>query len=177
MNQEMGTTPSVDREPAHPAPGAWRRARAWFARHERWIWTVVVLVLLVVRWPVIKGYYYKFADVPAPVTTIEWRTDLDAALAEARRDGKRVVVDFTADWCPPCIAMKHDVWPDAEVARVVAGGYVPVLIDTDRDGATTARYGVSGIPTVLVLDETGAVIRNGAPLTASGMVSFLATTR
>ncbi len=136
-----------------------------------------MLGLLVARWPVIKGYYYKVANVPAPVTTIEWRTDLDAALAEARRDGKRVVVDFTADWCPPCIAMKHDVWPDAEVARVVASGYVPVLIDTDRDGVTTERYGVRGIPTVLVLDGTGAMIRNGAPLTASGMVSFLATTR
>ena len=73
--------------------------------------------------------------------------------------------------------MKHDVWPDAEVARVVARGYVPVLIDTDRDGATTERYGVRGIPTVLVLDDTGVVIRNGAPLTASGMVSFLTTTR
>jgi thiol:disulfide interchange protein len=138
---------------------------------------VGLLVLLVVRWPVLKGYYYKLADVPAPPTAIAWRTNLDEALAEARRDGKRVVVDFTADWCPPCIAMKHDVWPDAEVARVVASGYVPVLIDTDRDGATTERYEVRGIPTVLILDETGAVLRNGAPLTASGMVDFLAATR
>jgi thiol:disulfide interchange protein len=175
MNPETDTTPAVAPEPTRPAPGAWRRARAWLARHERWIWIAGVLVVLVVRWPVFKGYYYKWADVPAPATAIEWRTNLDAALAEARQDGKQVVVDFTADWCPPCIAMKHDVWPDVEVARVVASGYVPVLIDTDRDAATTARYGVSGIPTVLVLDATGAVIRNGAPLTASGMVSFLAT--
>ena len=136
-----------------------------------------LLVLLVVRWPVLKGYYYKLADVPPPPTAIAWRTNLDEALAEARRDGKRVVVDFTADWCPPCIAMKHDVWPDAEVARVVASRYVPVLIDTDRDGATTERYAVRGIPTVLILDETGAVIGNGAPLTASGMISFLAEPR
>jgi thiol:disulfide interchange protein len=146
-------------------------------RHERWIWTAGLLVLLVARWPVLKGYYYKLADIPPPPTSIAWRTNLDEALAEARRDGKRVVVDFTADWCPPCIAMKHDVWPDTEVARVVGSRYVPVLIDTDRDGATTERYGVRGIPTVLVLDETGAVIRNGAPLTASGMISFLAAPR
>ncbi len=138
---------------------------------------MVVLVLLVVRWPVFKGYYYKFAEVPAPVTTIEWRTDLDQALAEARRDGKRVVVDFTADWCPPCIAMKHDVWPDAAVAAAVARGYVPVLIDTDRDAVTTGRYEVRGIPTVLVLDDTGAVLRSGAPLTVSGMVRFLGASR
>jgi thiol:disulfide interchange protein len=173
----MGLTPQAGLEPASPAPGTWRRARAWAARHERWIWIAALLVLLAFRWPVIKGYFYKFADVAAPPTSIAWRTDLDAALLEARRDGKRVVVDFTADWCPPCIAMKHDVWPDPDVARVVAGGYVPVLIDTDRDGVTTARYEVSGIPTVLVLDDTGKVIRSGAPLTASGMISFLATDR
>jgi thiol:disulfide interchange protein len=174
MTPDTGTTPLVHPEPAHPAPSAWRRTRAWIARHERWIWTLAILTLLVVRWPVIKGYYYKLADVPAPPTTIAWRTNLDAALAEAQRDGKRVVVDFTADWCPPCIAMKHEVWPDSEVAGAVARGYVPVLIDTDRDAVTTERYGVRGIPTVLVLDDTGVVIRRGAPLTASGMVSFLA---
>lgn len=174
MTPETGPPPLPQPEPARRAPGAWRLARAWIARHERWIWILGMLVLLAWRWPVIKGYYYKLADVPAPRTAIEWRTNLDEALVEARRDGKRVVVDFTADWCPPCIAMQHDVWPDPEVARAVARDYVPVLIDTDRDGVTTERFGVRGIPTVLVLDDTGAVLRSGAPLTASGMVSFLA---
>lgn len=148
--------------------------RSWFSRYETVLWALVLVGVLVYRWPVIKGYYYKLAGSEAPASAIRWQTDLDAALAEARRDDRLVLVDFTADWCPPCIAMKHDVWPDARVARLVAERYVPVLIDTDRDGATTARYGVEGIPTVLVLDASGAVVRNGAPLTASAMAGFLA---
>jgi len=171
MPSQIGTPPPAA-QPG-PAPGAWGRVRAWLRRYENIIWIAAMIALLAWRWPVIKGYYYKLADVPAPSTAIAWRTSLDEALAEARRDRKRVVVDFSADWCPPCIAMKHDVWPDARVTAAVASGYVPVLIDTDRDGATTARYGVRGIPTVLILDDTGGVIRSGAPLTASGMVAFL----
>jgi len=159
--------------PDTPPPSAWRRLRAGLSRYETPIWAVVMIAILVFRWPVIKGYYYKLSGAEAPASVIAWRTDVDAALVEAQRDGRKVVVDFTADWCPPCIAMKHDVWPDPRVAQAIADGYVPVLIDTDRDGATTARYEVEGIPTVLVLDATGAVVRRGAPLTAGGMVSFL----
>jgi thiol:disulfide interchange protein len=158
---------------ARPAPSGSNRIRAWVGRHERWIWIGVFALVLFMRWPMLKGYYYKAAGIAAPATSIEWRTDFDAALAEARRDGKRVLVDFSADWCPPCIAMKHDVWPDPAVARALADGYVPLLIDTDRNGVVPERYGVTGIPTILVLDDTGKVLREGAFLSASGMVDFL----
>jgi len=56
-------------------------------RHERWIWIGVFAIVLFMRWPMLKGYYYKVANVPAPATAIEWRTDFDAALGEARREG------------------------------------------------------------------------------------------
>lgn len=156
-----------------PAPGRLAIARAWAARHERWIWGAVIAVVLVIQWPMLRGYYYRVANTTPRESSIEWRTDLDAALVEARQAGKPVLVDFKADWCPPCIAMKHDVWPDPDVERAVAASYVPVMIDVDRDGATADRYGVRGIPTVLVLAHDGRVIREGSFFTASRMVRFL----
>lgn len=158
-------------------PATAPRWRTFVARYETPLWIAAMLVLVLYRLPVIKGYYYKATGAQAPASAIPWRTDLDAALVEARRDGRRVVVDFTADWCPPCIAMKHDVWPDARVAAAIAEGFVPVLIDTDRDGATSARFTVESIPTVVVLDATGRELARGAPLTAGAMRGFLADAR
>lgn len=161
-----------------PAPSAApSRWRALLARYETPLWIAAMVLLLAFRWPVLKGYYYKATGSAAPASTIPWRTDLDAALAEAQRDGRHVVVDFTADWCPPCIAMKHDVWPDARVARAIDAGFVPVLIDTDRDAATSARFTVESIPTVVLLDARGTELTRGAPLTAGAMLSFLADAR
>jgi thiol:disulfide interchange protein len=147
--------------------------RDWAGRHERWLWAGLFAVIVFVQWPALKGYYYKAAQVTPPQSSINWRTDLDAAVAEARSTGRLVLVDFTADWCPPCIAMKHDVWPDDDVERRIAEGFVPVLIDIDRNYEVPDRFGVRGIPTVLVLDGSGEVLRQGSFFTASSMVRFL----
>jgi thiol:disulfide interchange protein len=150
--------------------------RTFLGRHERLLWIGLFAVALLVQWPMLKGYYYRAVGTPVPRASIAWRTDLNAALAEAGRTKKQVLVDFSADWCPPCIAMKHDVWPDAEVGRALARSYVPLLVDVDRNGEVAARYNVDGIPTVLVLDGAGRVVRQANFLSArsaAAMVAFL----
>lgn len=150
--------------------------RGVFARHERLFWAASIALVIVVQWPMLKGLYYRAAATPPSPSSIEWRTDLDAALAEARRTRKQVLVDISADWCPPCVVMKYDVWPDPAVGRAVAQSYVPVLIDADRDVTVMNRYGITGIPAILVVDDRGAVIRRATFLSASGMVEFLRDT-
>ncbi len=148
--------------------------RAVWRRRDSLFWSALLLAFATLQWPMLEGWYYKAAGVEAPASAIAWRTDLDAALAEARGSNKRVLVDFSADWCPPCVAMKHDVWPDPQVARAVDAEYVPLLVDADRDTALAARYQVSSIPTVLLLDADGRVVkRNDGFLPRSGMLRFL----
>ena len=149
------------------------RLRGVAARHERLLWAGAIGAVVMIQWPMLKGLYYRTADAPPPSSRIEWRTDLDAALEESRRTGKPVLADFSAGWCPPCIAMKHDVWPDDRVEQAVMDGYVPLVIDVDRDGAASERYGVYAIPTILVLDGDGQILRRATFLSASGMRKFL----
>lgn len=142
-------------------------------RFEVWIWVAVLAAVLTWRWPLVKGWVYRASETPPPAASFEWRTDFDAALAESARVGRPVFVDFQATWCPPCIAMAHDVWPDPEVGRLLTERYVPVSVDVDRHPAIADRYAVRGIPTILVLDSQGRVLRTAWFMSRGGIINFL----
>ena len=160
--------------PTQPLSRGRRAVGALWRRREPLLWAALLAIVLTAQWPMLKGWYYRATGAPAPASSIAWRTDLDAALAEARSTNKRVIVDFSADWCPPCQAMKHDVWPHPQVEKAISAGFVPVLVDADRDTVLADRYQVASIPTILLLDTDGRVARrNNGFLSRSGMLRFL----
>ncbi|HEY6186113.1 MAG TPA: thioredoxin [Pyrinomonadaceae bacterium] len=58
-----------------------------------------------------------------------------------------VLVDFMADWCPPCRLLA----PALEaVAGELAGSARIVKVDVDENSASTQRYGVKGMPTLIL---------------------------
>lgn len=145
-------------------------------RFGRVIWAIAIAALIYAQWPLLKGLFYKATGTAGQETSIPWRGDLPEALAEAQAADKPALIVFGASWCPPCIAMKHDVWPDPTVEAAVVDGYVPVYVDVDAPGSanTTARYGVGGIPAVLVVDANGEVTRRGGYMSRSQTIEFLA---
>lgn len=90
---------------------------------------------------------------------VSWRSDLPAALAEARAANKPVLLYFTATWCGPCQYMRRNVFTDAAVARAIDEAYVPVRIDHDTRADLIFQYQVDGIPWFGVLDEQGRPTR------------------
>ena len=167
------------REPAvGDAGGGSCASRPCCPLQSRWgllLWAVLLGAVLYMQWPMFKGWYYKATGAQAPASGIDWRDGFDAALAESARTGKPVLLDFTASWCPPCKVMKHEVWPNPQVAQAVAEGYVPLLVDVDdpRNAEVAQRYGVRGIPSILVVDAQGKVLRQGSYMSKSDMLDFL----
>lgn len=88
---------------------------------------------------------------------IGWREgDVDAALAEAKDQGKPVLLYWGADWCPPCAQMKSTLFRDpAFIAETQH--FVPVYLNGDTQGAQrwAERFGTSGYPTVVILRSDG----------------------
>lgn len=99
-----------------------------------------------------------------PTASLEWR-NLDLAAAEqlAQKEGKPLLVDFTAAWCGACKELDTVTFADPAVSRE-AGRFVAVKVDaTDDEDAqvqeSMRRLSVRGLPTVLLFDSTGSEAR------------------
>ncbi len=86
-----------------------------------------------------------------PVTITD--KDLDRIIAES---DPPVVIDFWAEWCGPCKIMAPIL---DEIARTRTGTMLVGKLDTDRNPAASARYGIRGIPTLIVFHGGKEVAR------------------
>jgi thioredoxin 1 len=97
---------------------------------------------------------------PAPE---EAQTEIDAALASTKKDHKRVLVIFGANWCYDCHVLDATL-RSARVAPLVAANYHVIHInigDGDRNGELADRFQVplkKGIPSLAVLDSNGQLV-------------------
>ncbi len=89
---------------------------------------------------------------------VVWQTDYAAAVEDAKRSNRPLLLDFWASWCPPCRLMDGRIFSSNEVAAVVHRDFVPVRIDLTNDdpespqAAIARQFEVSAMPTLLVVD-------------------------
>jgi thiol:disulfide interchange protein DsbD len=103
--------------------------------------------------------------------------DLDAAIDAGRAEGRRILVDFSADWCTECRLIERTVLADENV-RQRLGGVRLIRADVTRYDAQSRdimqRFAVVGPPTLIFLNPTGTEVEGSRTVGATAVDDFLA---
>jgi thioredoxin 1 len=114
--------------------------------------------------------------------------DIDAALTSASKDGKEVLLDFGANWCPDCLVLSK-LFEDPSVKPYLEDHFYVVRINVgyaDKNMDVVKKFGnpiEKGIPVVVVLNAKGETLAstddgslaNARTDTAADILNFLKT--
>lgn len=99
----------------------------------------------------------KPAKKQSAKSQVKWLASFPAALAQAKRTGQPIFVDFYTTWCGPCKYLEAVTYKDA---RFVAESrkWVMVKINPEKNAANlrlAQKYKVDGFPSLLFLQPGG----------------------
>lgn len=123
----------------------------WSTRLKKAIGVLMLIVAIYYG----QTIYAQVADRPKEVAAF-WTHGLDQALEKARKESKPVLIDFFAEWCPPCLELDRGAFSDPEIQDTLAQDWVAVKIDCTAETPECAeairRFSVIGWPTVVFMD-------------------------
>ena len=93
------------------------------------------------------------------------KADIEGALKDAAKSGKRVIVDFGGNWCTDCKVLDINL-KKPENAALLEKHFVMVHVNVGDKGITdnfdvAERYGIplkKGVPALAVLDSDGRLV-------------------
>ncbi len=90
--------------------------------------------------------------------------DIERALAEAARTGKRVLIDVGGDWCRWCHEMERYIETHAELRELRDRNFVTVKVNwspENRNEVVLSKYPkIKGYPHLFVLDANGSLLHS-----------------
>ncbi len=94
--------------------------------------------------------------------------DLERIVAESEVP---VLVDFYADWCGPCKVMAPVL---DEFASDHRGAMLVGKLDTDSAPTVSAKYGIRGIPTLILFNGGRELARQSGAMPRAGLDELVA---
>lgn len=81
------------------------------------------------------------------------------AVKKSEESGLPILIIFKAEWCHWCKKMESETLVDSSVTNMMMN-YVYLTVDTDRDNATTRKFGVSGLPSYVIANSKGDKLKS-----------------
>lgn len=90
--------------------------------------------------------------------------------AEVLKSSLPVLVDYWAEWCGPCrgIAPILD-----EIAKEYVGRLIVTKLNVDENQQTPAKYGIRGIPTLMIFKNGDIAATKVGALSKSQLTAFI----
>jgi thioredoxin 1 len=105
---------------------------------------------------------HRMADI-AHVTDASFETDVLGSDIP-------VLVDYWAEWCGPCKVIAPVL---EEIATEYAGKMKVCKLDIDANGETPPKYGIRGIPTLMLFKNGNVEATKVGALSKSQLTAFL----
>lgn len=114
----------------------------------------------------------------------EWLKDEKTAIEHARKDGKPIIIDFTAVWCPSCPELKRKL--DSHEVSEHLKNFVKLSMDvTDKNSENYKRmqgeYRVKNPPAVVFINSKGEVLHEktiqGADVSEQELINAVETVK
>jgi len=113
------------------------------------------------------------AEPPSTNAQPTFHPSLAAASEVAAVDQALVLLDFSAEWCGPCQAMKKNTFPAKEFMEG-AGAVRIAVVDIDANPKMAQSFNVSAVPTLVLLTPDNKIVsRQSGYMDAAELVSWI----
>jgi uncharacterized protein YyaL (SSP411 family) len=127
-----------------------------------------------------RGLTMLFAFVLLPFTralasdVIKWEPWSDSVFAQAKSEGRFVLLDLGTVWCHWCHVMEEVTYRDSTVIDLVGRRYLAVRVDADARPDLSNRYEDYGWPATIVFSSDGnEIVKRRGYLPPGQMASML----
>lgn len=109
--------------------------------------------------------FLLFLCLSTSAFAIQWQTDYNQAVQQAKQQSKPVFLFFTGKgWCSYCTKLEREVLNTQDFQNAVGNKFIFVEIDYQHGKVSPKtkqlmdQYRVTGFPTVVILDSQGNVV-------------------
>jgi thioredoxin-related protein len=84
---------------------------------------------------------------------IGWQSDIIAAHKVSLKEGRPLLVVFSADWCGYCKKLEKETFLERQTVEYINSKFVPVRLDFDAQRRIADILEVKSLPTTVILNS------------------------